>query len=343
MITYYDQNPVIRHIKNENRDPKVVWDEQSEQWIMSLFMDEGYDFGLFGSKDLKEWKFLSTVAIEGVRECPGFEALPVDGDPSNMKWMFLGANGNYVIGSFDGVNFTPETKVLRGDYGVNFYAGQTWSNISDGRCVLIAWMPTQKYPGMPFEQQMNFPTEVTLRTTSTGVKAFRMPVREIEKLRDKTYRMEDQMVTGEKILRMLNDDLYDMDIELDVTHASSFEIRLRNVTLYYDTNKQMISIGGHEMRNGIIPDTWVSSNRTEINEKNNLGRAPLISNEGKIQLRILLDRNTIEIFANKGEVILSSCFMPEDNNSSYSLLVDGELHIEKAIFFSLKSMWNLDR
>lgn len=340
-FTYYDQNPVIRHIKYANRDPKVVWDEASQQWIMSLFMDEGYEFGLFGSKDLKEWKYLSTSTIEGVRECPGFEALPVDGNPNNKKWMFLGANGDYVIGSFDGKDFTAETKVLRGDYGTNYYAAQTWSDEPNGRCVIIAWMPTKRYPGMPWEQQMNFPTEMTLRTTPAGVKAFRMPVKEIENLYDKTYTWKNQTINGEKKLKELNGDLYDMDLELDLSRSSSFEIGLRNMTISYDAAAKTISCGGAPMRNGIIPNDWVSKNKAEINDTNNLGRAPLTPQNGKIRLRILLDRNTVEIFANDGEVVMSSCFMPEDNNTTYSIRSKGPLKLVKAKTHSLKSAWNI--
>lgn len=340
-FTYYDQNPVIRHIKYANRDPKVVWDEDSGQWIMSLFMDEGYEFGLFGSKDLKEWKYLSTSTIEGVRECPGFEALPIDGDPGNKKWMFLGANGDYAIGSFDGKDFKAETEVLRGDYGTNYYAAQTWSNVSDSRCIIIAWMPTQKYPGMPFEQQMNFPTEMTLRTTPDGIKAFRMPVREIRNLYDKEYAWNNQTINGEEILTELTGDLYDMKLELDVTRSSSFEIALRDIMITYDAAAKTLSCGGTPMHNGIIPDDWVSNNKTEINKTNNLGRAPLPAQDGKIRLRILLDRNTVEIFGNDGEVVMSSCFMPEDNNRTYAIRSKGTLQIVKANVYSLKSAWNI--
>jgi len=339
-FTYYDQNPVIHHISHENRDPKVVWDDVSEKWIMSLFMDRGYEFGIFSSTDLKKWDYLSTVSIEGVRECPGFEPMPVDGNPANKKWMFLGANGDYVIGSFDGKEFTPETKVLRGDYGVNYYAAQTWSNTPEGRCIIIAWMPTQRYPGMPFEQQMNFPTEMTLRTTPDGVKAFRMPVREISNLYDKHYKWSNETIKDTKqSFNELNGDLYDIEMELDISKSTSFRIGLRNVTISYDAAKKTLSCGGKEVRNGIIPDNWVSPNKDEINESNNLGRAPLAPADGKIKLRILLDRNTVEIFGNDGEVVISSCFMPEDGNMDYSFTAEGEVKIVKAEIHSLKSAW----
>jgi sucrose-6-phosphate hydrolase SacC (GH32 family) len=337
---YYDQNPIIKNINAENRDPKVVWDNVSKKWILSLFLDKGNEFGLYSSSNLKEWKYLSTVSIDGVRECPGFLPLPVDGDKANKKWLFYGANGDYIIGSFDGTHFTAETKVLRGDYGMNYYAAQTWSDVPDGKCILIAWMPTQHYPGMPFEQQMNFPTELTLRSTPNGVKAFRMPVNGIKTLYDKKYEWKNKSLKASNaIIKKLKGDLYDMNLEFKVTKLSLFQIKLRNITINYDASNGVLSCGGDAVKNDIKPDSWISSNPSEINETNNMGRALLSPVNGKIKLRILIDRTTIEIFANDGEVVLSSCFMPKDNDRFYSFQSKGKVMITNAEIFSLKSAW----
>lgn len=339
-FTYYDQNPVIRNIHNANRDPKVVWDDVSSKWIMSLYMDKGNDFGLFSSSDLKEWKYLSTVSIEGVTECPGFEALPVDGNSTNKKWLFFGANGNHIIGSFDGTNFKPETKVLRADYGMNFYAAQTWSNSPDGRCIHLAWMPTKRYPNMPFEQQMNFPTELKLRNTSDGIRMFRMPVAEISTLYDKTNSLNNVSIKeGENLFKEMNGELYDIDLEIEPRNAISFKIGIRSALIEYDAVRKMISCGDpskdHKEEVG-----WWTIKRDNISPSNNLGEAPLTPIEGKIKLRILVDRTTIEIFGNDGQVVISSCFMPEENNRSYSLTSQGEVKLVKAEVRSLQSSWD---
>lgn len=339
-FTYYDQNPVIRNIYNANRDPKVVWDEGSKKWIMSLYMDKAFDFGLFSSSDLKKWEHLTTVSLEGVAECPGFLPLPVDGDNANNKWLFYGANGNYMIGSFDGTNFKPETKVVRADYGKNFYAAQTWSDVPDGRCIHIAWMPTRRYPGMPFEQQMNFPTELTLRTTSEGIRVFRVPVHEIKNLYDKEIKWNNiSLKEGNNLFKDLNGDLYDINIEVDPRNSSSFEIETRGATIHYDTNKNIISCGGPSVENNIIPENWRSDKKSKIDFSNNLGEAPLAPVDGKIKLRILVDRTTIEVFGNDGKIVITSCFMPEEENKSYSFTSKGEISVVNAEVHSLSSAW----
>ena len=337
-FSYYDQNPVIRHIAGANRDPKVVWDEDSKKWIMSLYMDKSdrYEYGLFSSSDLKAWKQISTVSLDGDTECPGFMPLPVDGDATNKKWLFYGALGKYMIGSFDGTNFKPETKVIQGDYGKNYYAAQTWSDAPDGRCIILAWMPTKRYHGMPFEQQMNFPADLTLRTTPEGIRAYKMPVPEIRNLYDKTYQWQNQFIKGTYKIDELNGDLYDMDVEVDVNRSSSFEIGLRNVTLYYDAVKKIVSCGDVPLE-----PAWGRRDSPNENAANNLGEAPLTPVNGKIKLRILLDRTSIEIFGNDGQVVITSCIMPDDNNKSYSFTSKEGVNLVSAKVYSLKSAWDV--
>ena len=333
-FTYYDQNPVIRNIQGFNRDPKVVWDEDSKKWILSLYMDRGNEFGLFSSTNLKDWKHLSYVSLEGVTECPGFQPLPVDGNAANKKWLLFGANGNYMIGSFDGTAFKPETKVIQGEFGNNYYAAMTWSDVPDGRCIIIAWMPTQRYPGMPFEQQMNFPAELTLRTTPEGVRVFKTPVREIKNLYEKEYKWQNEDIKENNILKDLNGELYDMEFELEINNSSSFEIGLRNVNLQYDAVKKILSCGGNPVKGG-----WTPRTRPIENSVNNMGEAPLIPIDGKIKLRILLDRTNIEVFGNDGQIVFTSCFMPKDDNKSYTLSSKNGVKLLNAKVYSLKSAW----
>ena len=150
---------------------------------MTLFMD-GNDYALFASPDLKSWTHLQDLTLPGVSECPDFFELPVDGDPSNTRWVFWGASGGYLLGRFDGNEFRPETDVLQAEQGANGYAAQTWSDVpaDDGRRIQISWMRGGRYPAMPFNQQMSFPVELTLRTLPDGIRLCREPVREIELL-----------------------------------------------------------------------------------------------------------------------------------------------------------------
>ena len=127
---------------------------------------DGDTFALFESKDLKAWTKIQDLKFPGHGECPDFFPMPVDGKKDNQKWVFTAANGDYLIGTFDGKVFTTDGNATRADYGANYYAVQTYSDIpaADGRRIQISWMNGGKYPDMPFNQQMSFPCEMKLRT-----------------------------------------------------------------------------------------------------------------------------------------------------------------------------------
>ena len=118
--------------------------------------------------------------------------MPVDGEVANTRWVVYAADGAYQVGKFDGKTFTPdESEKQRFNWGNCFYASQTYSNVppEDGRRIQIAWGQIG-HPEMPFNQQMNFPVELTLRTTDEGVRLFANPVKEVSLLHSKSFKLE---------------------------------------------------------------------------------------------------------------------------------------------------------
>lgn len=322
-FVYYDRNPLINTIIKYNRDPKVVWDDEHKIWVMSLYLDRGSEYTIFTSTNLLDWERVSDFILEGDWECPGFMPLPVDGKDSG-KWLFYGARGIYQVGSFDGRVFKPETKPVRMDFGKNFYAAQTWNNSPDGRCIHLAWMNYRRYPGMPFDEQMNFPTELTLRTTTDGIKVFRNPVEEIKLLYDGEMVLERQkVVKGTNPLKDLDKDLYDMSFEIEAVKGSDFDLSLRGAIVHFDAGQKTISVKGP------VIDS----------QEADLGSAKVRLSEGKLKLRVLVDRTSIEVFADDGETVITSNFMPSPDNYSYELSPASELNFIRAEIHPLKSAW----
>jgi sucrose-6-phosphate hydrolase SacC (GH32 family) len=314
--TKYKDNPVLGHIKGENRDPKVIWHAPTKKWIMALYLD-GHDYALLGSADLKSWNKQCDVPMPGTSECPDFFELAVDGDPKRTKWVFWGANGNYRLGSFDGTTFRPETEPLRSLWGANDYAAQTYSDVpeKDGRRIQIAWMSGGKYPDMPFNQQMSFPRELTLRTTPAGVRLCMVPVREIEALRGEKHSWKGlELKSGDNPLTALKGELWDIDMEIEPAAAAEVVLAVRGEPMRYD------------VRTGTLQC---------------LGRsAPLALESGKLRLRVLVDRTSLEIFGSGGRVTMCSCFLPDPSDRSLALEVrGGTARVRSLTLFELKSAW----
>ena len=314
--TKYEGNPVLGHIAGSNRDPKVIWHEPTKQWIMALFLD-GRQYALFTSPDLKEWTRLCGIPELGAGECPDFFELPVDGDKNNTRWLFWGGNGNYLLGTFDGKAFTAESGPLPSRFGANDYAAQTYSDIpsSDGRWIQVSWMAGGRYPGMPFNQQMTVPRVLTLRSTPEGIRLFMEPVEEIEKLRGKEHAFKDlPLEPGQNPLADLSGELFDVEAEIELAEAKSVTFDVRGQKVEYSVAEKRLTA---------------------------LGRAaPLEPVAGRIKLRILIDRTSVEVFANDGRVQLASCFLPSAENKGLALsATGGTAKVKSLSVWELKSSW----
>ncbi|MEO5716185.1 MAG: glycoside hydrolase family 32 protein [Luteolibacter sp.] len=179
-------NPVIPHVRAENRDPKVQWHEATKRWILNLYYD-GNDYAIYTSPDLVKWEKTCDYQIPGEGECPDMFELPVDGDPKNTRWVVWGANGRYMLGGFDGRKFTAESGPHRHYFG-SAYAGQTYDNAPAGRRVHIGWMrsPGDELKGAPFNCQMTVPMDFSLKNSGGSIRLWAEPSQEITTLREST-------------------------------------------------------------------------------------------------------------------------------------------------------------
>jgi len=315
--TKYAGNPALGHLMGGNRDPKVIWYEPARQWVMALYLDppKGQpNYALLGSPDLKRWTRLCEVILP-CGECPDFFELPVDGSQANRKWVYWGADGHYLVGSFDGQTFTSETEPLR-SYAGTAYAAQTFSDIpeSDGRRIQIAWLRGD-LPGMPFNQQMTFPVELTLRTTEDGIRLFSYPAKEIELLWARTQHWEGiELPSGERVLEEVTGDLLDITAQFHLGDARRVGLVLRGVRVTYDARTAELSCHGHSVR---LP----AGNR-------------------RIRLRVLVDRASVEIFADDGRAYLPVAVIPAGDSQPLAAFAErGSARIEELVAHELRAAW----
>jgi sucrose-6-phosphate hydrolase SacC (GH32 family) len=318
--TKYAKNPVLKHISGGNRDPKVLWHAPRKQWIMALYLEDPNaknDYALFGSANLKDWTKLCSVTIPGNTECPDFFELPVDGDSKKTKWVFWGASNSYVLGNFDGQKFVSETGSLQTHFGANRYAAQTFSDIPsfDGRRIQIAWMNGEKYPGMPFNQQMSIPAALTLRTFPEGVRLCVQPIKEVERLRGKHSEWKNlALKSNENPLAKTPGELCDIVMNVVPQTASQIALTIRGMTVTYNVKEKLLKCKGHS--------------------------APVDLVDGRLALRILVDRSSIEIFTADGRANMAFSFFPPQNDKSLKLTCQGgEAFVKSLDLWEMQSIW----
>jgi levanase/fructan beta-fructosidase len=252
-------------------------------------------------------------------ECPDMFPLPLDGGREREKWVVIDGSGDYVVGHFDGKRFEGETNKMKGDYGRNFYATMTFDGMprEDGRRIQMAWMRGGEYPDMPFNQQITFPCELTLRALPEGIRMCRYPVAEIEKLHGREFVLNEQVVRpGENPLAAIKGGLFDIAIESDMSKSDCKEIVFNvrgNVVKYVVGDQQLDSCGSH---------------------------AELKPRSGRLQLRILVDRMSVESFGNQGEISVTNVARAQDSAPALSLhALGGNVFIKSLAIHELKSIW----
>jgi fructan beta-fructosidase len=324
----HKNNPLLP-IKNGFRDPVVFWYKPDQSWRMVIYEEPGISF--YRSDNLLNWHFLSKM--EGFFECPDMIHMSVDGNEENKKWVLIDGNGSYYIGEFDGTKFIPMSKKNYlgqetffnkvGDrtnyYTKDLYATQTWkqSYEVDGPFYQLAFMMIKEPPthNRTWSQQLIFPVELTLRTINKEVRLCRNPIDGIKQLRyDSRFWKNTSIKPNENPLEQIDGDVFEIISEIQIGNAKEIVFDIRGEKVVYNTAKQQLQL---------------MDSQTDI-----------IAKDKKIKLRFIIDRNSIEIYANQGEVTFTRLFYPDPANKNLSLSsVGGSFHINSMEFYRLESIW----
>jgi len=332
----YEGNPVLKSpgIK-DFRDPKVFWHKDNERWIMSLSVKDKISF--YASTNLLEWAHLSDfnpdwAAYGGVWECPDLFTLTTE--EGEEKWILFvsinpggpqgGSATQYFVGDFDGERFSSTTQSVKWlDWGADNYAGVTWSNVpeQDGRRLFIGWMGNWNYaqvvPTHPWRSAMTLPRSLHLSGKSGDYLVHSKPITEL-----KALRAESLPIEGKEIA--LNGELLELELSLA---AEEFSMDFTN-----DLGEKLTlkSAGGN-----LILDRSQSG---QVDFEQGFGKAQMAPLEGLEvrNLRIYLDKSSIEVFVNERELVMTSILFP---NQSFNLLEMDGFEITNQLYY-LNSIWH---
>ena len=305
--TKYAGNPVLKTPNLKDfRDPKVIWHEPTQKWSMSLAVADHVEF--YSSPNLINWNKESEIgknlfAHGGVWECPDLLSFKVNGQ---TVWVLLvsmnpggpnsGSATQYIVGDFDGHTFKPYTTDIKWmDYGPDNYAGVTFSNVGD-RNILIGWMSNWNYanvvPTEKWRSAMTVPRELSLVKQASNSNQFLLVSTPVKELKNAFV----QIVSKENVIPNR--------IDIKDIKATHFEIILSN------TYNEKLIVGYHADKKQFYID------RTNAGVSNfNPGFAaaavaPRLSFTMNMDLSILLDKTSIELFADGGRTVMTALFFP---------------------------------
>lgn len=163
------------------RDPKVIWHNPTESWVMVVAYPIDFEVGIFTSTNLIEWTARSnfckhhrqspkplslTVStarygVSGLQyECPNLVEIRVEnateGTPDSRWAMVISINPGaplggsvtqYLLGDFNGTHFVPDDALTRfTDFAKDNYAGQFFYGIpANEDQVSVAWASNWQY------------------------------------------------------------------------------------------------------------------------------------------------------------------------------------------------------
>jgi fructan beta-fructosidase len=347
--TKYNGNPVLDIHSIDYRDPKVFWYQPEKKWVLALVKSDQHEVWFYESKDLKKWNFISSWGKAGdtatVWECPDLFEIPVEGS-NEKKWVLTVSAGNpqtkyvgmqYFVGRFDGKTFTPSKVNLKAnylDYGKDFYAAVSYNNVPDNRRIMIGWLNNWAYAndiptGNIWRGAYSIPRQLSLVKSGSGYSLFQKPIGEFNGLRKEALLINQRTVDSVYDLPFKGN-AFEVELIVEPGNADAAGLRIfksidENVLLKYDRASETLFLDRTRSGNISFNPSFPSVERVPVKLKN-----------GKLKLRILVDKCIIEVFVNDGEKTITDLAFPSKKEGQIQLFSEGGKSIFKAI-----KLWNI--
>ena len=335
--------PVLDLQMSDFRDPKVFWHAGSSRWIMTVSIPLEHRLHFYASPNLKQWtkvgEFGPAGSVDGVWECPDLFPVPIEG--GGTKWVLIvnlnpggptgGSGSQYFVGEFDGSRFVADAGPAAphwADFGSDFYAGVSWNDVpaKDGRRVWLGWMSNWNYaqavPTSPWRSEMTVPRVLTLRRTPDGLRLVQTPVRELASLRHTKPRVfaGGTVAAANAWLAQQGDLPPLLDVEFTFTgvrHGGAITIDLAAGA---DTHT-MLRVDAAAKQ--LVLDRSRSGQVAFHKDFSLLHTAPLRLATDDVHLRLLLDASSLEVFAQRGETVLTDLIFPPPGARRLALEASG--------------------
>lgn len=284
------------------RDPKV-WKENSIYYMVQGARTKE-DIGivlLFESKDKVTWTLKNTIKSKEkfgfMWECPDLFKLqnntilfisPQGVDEEDYKYQNIYQSGYYILeGDFKTQNYTLN-EFTEIDRGFDFYAPQTFLD-KKGRRILVAWMGlpdcdhmyTNKTIDLGWQHALTIPRVLKIK----NYKIYQEPIEELQLLRKSKIELQSgKSYTISPCFELFIEQIKD-DIKVNIEDSISIEYKSKENLFTLNFENDIIGAGR-------------TKRAVELNNCKNL--------------RIFVDKSSIEIFINDGEEVFSTRFYPEN-------------------------------
>ncbi len=357
----YPGNPVLTSSdsRRDFRDPKVFWfDKPTGGGHWAMVLAAGNEVLFYNSPDLIHWEPTGKFGAEykepqGVWETPDLFKLMING-AGETHWVLtigtLGENAiaggtgmRYFVGEFDGSTFStdnPDDLILWVDYGADFYAAQSWSDLPSNRRIWIGWLNNwqyaQKTPADGWRGVFTIPRELSLVDTPAGLRLAQHPVDTLISLRSKQSTWTDQVISEENSLLVSE---VGLSYEISAEFVPDLSIDPGQFGIHLFSGKDEKTTIGFNPSTGAFFINRLDSGQTDFHAgfgNIHIARIQLPPPE-IIDFHIFVDRSSIEVFANDGQIVFSEQIFPTSTDSMIEVFSeDGSIQLKALSIHTLE-------
>ena len=320
--TKYAENPVLDIGSTQFRDPKVFWDEARERWTMVVALAAEHQVSIYTSSDLRTWTHRSDHGpagrVDDVWECPDLFPLPEQGRTRWVMTVAVGGRVQYSVGDFDGARFIATVTGVM-DHGADYYAAVTYNGAPDGRRLMVGWMSRWEYaqdtPTGDWRGAMSVTRELSLTTLNGRPTLLQTPV-PLEPLGLGRTRVGSRVFAGTSPVHARGT-AYRLEASLAPHSAEDFGVDVlvggsQRTRIGYDLTRGQLYVDRTRSGESGFSDTFAAIHRVRLD----LHGRPL-------ELTVLVDACSVEVFANAGLVSITDLVFPDPTSDGIELFSEG--------------------
>jgi sucrose-6-phosphate hydrolase SacC (GH32 family) len=216
------------------------------------------------------------------------------------------------------------------DLGHDNYAGVTYNDAPDGRRVFVGWMSNWRYatkvPATLWRSAMTVPRELSLRQTGSGLRLASQPLRELQSLRGLVSPLQPTSAPATQELPPVMAQRADLRLHVGTAPATPSPAGGRLMLEFSNDHGERL-LAGWDTQEGLFVDRRAAGPADWHPEFATVARAATAQAEPVRALRILVDRHSVELFANEGTAVMTETFFSTAAFTRLTLRTEGALRI----------------
>lgn len=229
------------------------------------------------------------------------------------------------------------------DYGSDFYASRTFRDY-DGtlnNTTWLAWTNNWEYaksvPGSWGQGQWSIARNLSLKTYPEGIRLVQSPITQLQTLRNAKVSLQNKVLpSGTSTISEFtpSENTYEIDANFSTSNPNNFGFNLcvgsgRKIIVGYNTKTSCMYIDRTNCTDATIPNF------------SKILYAPVAPENNQIEMRIFVDKSSIEVFTNSGKAVFTVLTYPAEQQTG--LEVFSENSNETTLNFNgwmMGSMWS---